>query len=341
MRILLLISLFFTSQAFGQADPGNGSTGPCTGATITSGLAVYNCSTLTISPGVYNFPASPAPVVRVKVQGAVSIAAGVTLNLSGEDGVADATEAQPGGLGGAGADDGGGNIAGPTDPAAGGATQGGSSITCGGGGGGGGFTNLGDGGTLCIGSAGGTGGATHNINILFRGGFGGAPGGLGEFFNPFETGTGGGGGGAIWISAGGDININGSIDVSGGNGGPGLSDSGGGGGGSGGAIRIQSLGAIVNNAIFNISGGTGGPGQDAGARGGNGSVGVFQFEDADNVVYGTGTGATLFPGDSFNSSISCGAVKMKDDQNLLFQMMIGFALIILISRIRGRFRHSV
>ncbi len=343
MRIFLLFSLLISAQVFGQADPGDGTTGPCTGATITSGLAVYNCTTLTISAGTYNFPPSPAPVVRVKVQGAVTIASGVVLNLSGEDGVADATENQAGALGGAGADDGGGNIAGPTDPAAGGATQGGSSISCGGGGGGGGFTDVGDNGSLCVGSAGGTGGATHDISVLFRGGFGGAPGGLGEFFNPFETGTGGGGGGAIWISAGGDITMNGSIDVSGGKGGPGISDSGGGGGGSGGAIRIQSLGSITNNAIFNFAGGTGGAGDAPGARGGDGSVGVYEFEDADNVIQGVGTGAIGNGADSsetFHSSISCGAVKMKDDQDLLFQMAFGFGLIVLISRIRGRFRRS-
>lgn len=360
------LSLLFSFEVFGQADPGDGSSGPCTGTTITSGLAVYNCTTLTITAGTYNFPRNPGPpvppdpgypdpsyptppasqipVVRVKVQGIVRIDSGVVLNLSGEDGVSDTSETKPGGKGGPGADDGGGNYsATPENAPSGGATQGASSVTCGGGGGGGGFLNTGNGGSSCVGSPGGNGGNTYNINGLFRGGFGGATGGLGEFFSPAEVGTGGGGGGAIWISAGGDITINGVIDVSGGDGGAGLSDGGGGGGGSGGAIRIQSLGDIVNNATFNLAGGTGGAGEDAGARGGDGSIGLYQFEDADNVVYGTGTGATAFPGSSetFNSSISCGAVKMKDENNFVFQILLGFSLIALISRIRGQFRRSV
>lgn len=342
MRIFLFLALLSSANAFGQADPGTGADGACTGTTITGGAVEYNCTSLTITAGTYNFPASPAPVVRVKVQGDVVINSGVVLNLSGADGVPDATEAQPGALGGAGAEDGGGNSAGPQDAPSGNALQGTSSITCGGGGGGGGFVNNGSNGSNCVGSPGGNGGDDYDITVLFRGGFGGAAGGLGEFFNPFETATGGGGGGAIWISAGGNITLNGTIDVSGGAGGAGISDSGGGGGGSGGAIRIQSLGDIVNNATFNIAGGSGGAGDDQGARGGDGSVGLYQFEDADNVVYGTGTGATAFPGssESFSSSISCGAVKMKDDQHL-FQMIAGFMLVVLVSRILGRYRRSV
>ena len=338
------------TNAFGQADPGNGSDGACTGATITTGAAEYNCTTLIITAGTYNFPRNPlppvpqTPMVRVKVQGEVRIDPGVILNLSGENGVPDATETQPGAAGGPGADDGGGNSAGPQDAPTGNALQGTSSVTCGGGGGGGGFATVGGNGSDCIGSPGGNGGDAYDISILFRGGFGGAAGGLGEFFNPFQTATGGGGGGAIWISAGGNITLNGAINVSGGNGGVGISDSGGGGGGSGGAIRIQSLGEIVNNATFNLAGGTGGPGNGDGARGGDGSVGIYQFVDADNVVYGTGTGATAFPGissstQSFTSSISCGSVAMKNNQNL-FQMIVGFILVVLISRIPGRFRRS-
>lgn len=341
MRILFFLLSFTSLSVFAQVDPGTGADGACTGATITGGAAVYNCATLTISAGNYNFPQNPAPIVRVKVQGDVTIASGVTLDLSGDDGVSDTTEAQPGAFAGAGGEDGGGNNAGPEDAPTGGALQGVSNAACGGGGGGGGFTNVGSAGATC-GFGGGAGGNFHDITILFRGGFGGGAGGLGDFGAPLSTGTGGGGGGALWISAGGNITINGSIDVSGGNGGNGLVKSGGGGGGSGGAIRIQSSGDIVNNAVFNIAGGSGGNGHTTGARGGNGSVGVFQFEDADNVVFGTGTGATAFPGssESFNSSITCGAVKMKDDQHL-FQMIAGFMLVILISKILGRNRRLV
>lgn len=327
-----------------QVDPGTGADGACTGATITGGAAVYNCSTLNITAGTYNFPASPAPTVRVKVQGDVVIDSGVILNLSGEDGVPDSTETQNGALGGAGAEDGGGNLTGAQDAAntPNGGSKGVGTITCGGGGGGGGFTNNANNGSSCAGGAGGAGGTLYDITLGFRGGFGGGAGGEGDFGSPLKTGTGGGGGGAIWISAGGDITINGTINVSGGDGGAGVLKSGGGGGGSGGAIRVQSLGDVVNNATFNIAGGSGGLGHTAGARGSDGSVGLFQFEDADNVVYGTGTGARAFPGSSetFNSSITCGAVKMKDDQHL-FQMIAGFMFVILISRILARYRRSV
>ena len=346
MRIFFILPIIFPLLAWGQADPGDGSTGPCTGATISGGAAVYNCSTLTITAGTYNFPASPAPVVRVKVQGDVSIASGVVLNLSGADGVSDTTEAQPGALGGAGGEDGGGNVAGPQDAQStpNGGAQGASDATvCGGGGGGGGFSAVAPNGSNCSASAGGAGGLFYNITILFRGGFGGGAGGLGDFGFPLSTGTGGGGGGAIWISAGGNIVNNGDIDVTGGNGGTGLVKSGGGGGGSGGAIRIQALGDITNNGTFFTAGGTGGPGNATGGRGGNGAVGLYQFEDADNVVQGVGTGAIgLGGGDSetLHSSISCGMVKVKDE-NLVFQMMAGFMLMVLISRIRGLIRRSV
>lgn len=348
MRIFPFLLLFLPLTVWSQADPGDGSSGACTGNTITGGAAVYNCTTLTITSGVYNFPANPAPVVRVKVQGNVTIASGVTLNLSGADGLPDATEAQPGALAGPGGEDGGGNNAGPEDaPGTNGGLQGISDAvpTCGGGGGGGGFATAGSAGSPCSGSGlGGAAGAFYDINILFRGGFGGGAGGLGEFGNPLETGTGGGGGGAIWISAGGDITMNGSIDVSGGKGGNGISASGGGGGGSGGAIRIQALGEIVNNANFDLSGGIGGSGNPPGARGGNGAAGIYQFEDADNVIQGVGTGAvgsgSSVTSETLHSSITCGSVKMKGE-NQAFTMMMGFLLAVILVRIRGRFRRSV
>ncbi|MES2529151.1 MAG: hypothetical protein V4598_18840 [Bdellovibrionota bacterium] len=338
MRIFFILPLILLStRAWSQA---------CTGATIIAGVAgnVYNCTTLNISPGTYNFPAN-ADFVRVIVTGDVVIASGVILNLRGANGVSDTTETQAGGAGGPGAGEGGGNLTGPQDAqdTPNGGAFGGSDPVCGGGGGGGGFSTAAQAGTPCANSAGGAGGLFYDITIAFRGGFGGAAGGLGDFGAPLSTATGGGGGGAIWISAGGNFTNNGSINVRGGNGGNGIVKSGGGGGGSGGAIRLEATGQLINNGIFTLNGGTGGPGNAPGARGGNGAAGLYELIDLDNVIEGTGTGAVGLSGgneETFRSSISCGAVKMKDE-NLFFQMMAGFMLVVLISRIRGLIRRSI
>lgn len=338
MRIFLVFPfILFSAKVWAQA---------CTGATITAGVPgnTYNCTTLIITAGTYNFPANAA-VVRVIVTGDVTIDSGVVLNLKGEDGVSDITENQPGGVGGPGATDGGGNVAGPQDAADtpnGGAQGVSDAAICGGGGGGGGFAAAAANGASCSASAGGAGGSFYDINILFRGGFGGGAGGLGDFGFPLSTGTGGGGGGAIWISAA-NITNNGNIDVRGGAGGTGIVKSGGGGGGSGGAIRLQATGDIINNGTFLLSGGTGGPGNATGGRGSNGASGIYEMDDADDVIQGVGTGAIGLSGgdtETFRSSISCGAVKMKNDQ-MLFQMMAGFMLIVLISKIRALVRRSV
>ncbi len=338
MRIFLVLPfILFSAKVWSQA---------CTGATIIAGIPgnTYNCATLNISAGTYNFPANAA-FVRVIVTGDVTIDSGVVLNLEGADGVPDTTEAQPGGVGGPGATDGGGNVAGPQDAAdtPNGGAQGGSDPVCGGGGGGGGFVTNAEAGTPCANSAGGVAGLLYDITNGFRGGFGGAAGGLGDFGFPLSTATGGGGGGAIWISSGGDFINNGNINVSGGNGAVGIVKSGGGGGGSGGAIRLTATGQLINNGIFTLNGGTGGAGNAAGARGGDGADGLFELIDADNVIAGVGTGAIGLSGadtETFRSSISCGAVKNKNNEQMLFQMMTGFMLIVLISKIRALVRRS-
>jgi hypothetical protein len=337
MRIIFFFFLFIPFRAWSQA---------CTGATITGGVAgnTYNCTTLTISAGSYTFPAN-ADYVRVIVTGDVIIESGVTLILKGGDGVSsDGTASDPGGVAGPGGSDGGDNplFTGPQSaPGASGGAKGTDDAACGGGGGGGGFSVAGTNGSPCGSVTGGTGGPLYNIAVLFRGGFGGGAGGNGDSAGDLETGTGGGAGGGIWISAGGDITLNGVIDVRGGKGGNGQVRSGGGGGGSGGAIKFQATGEIINNATFLLSGGAGGNGSVPGGNGGAGADGIYIFEDADNIVYGTGTGATAFPGSSetFHSAISCGAVKMNDD-HMFFQVIVGFFAVIFISRIRGRFRRS-
>jgi hypothetical protein len=196
-----------------------------------------------------------------------------------------------------------------------------------------------------VGIAGGVGGTQYlNLATVFRGGFGGGSGGSTAVGFPITSATGGGGGGAIWISAGGDITINGNIDVRGGRGGDGdaASNAGGGGGGSGGAIRIQALGEVVNNGTFLLGGGAGGNGDGGGKSGGAGAAGLYEFEDVDNVIHGTGTGAVgnaAGAGENFKSSITCGVVKNKQDHQM-YQVIVGFMVVILISRIRGRYRRS-
>ena len=337
MRIFVIIPLIiFPVKAWSQS---------CTGGTITTGVPgnTYNCTTLNISAGTYNFPAN-ADVVRVIVTGDVVIDSGVVLDLKGADGVSDTTETQPGGVGGPGASGGGGNNFGPEDAdnlPNGGERGTDDDIICAGGGGGGGFATAGNDGSACSVPNGGSGGLFYDINLLFRGGFGGGAGGFGDLGTPISIATGGGGGGALWISAN-NITNNGNIDVRGGSGGTGIAKSDGGGGGSGGMVRFQATGDIINNGTFLISGGAGGPGDATGTRGGNGSIGRFEMTDSDNIIAGAGTGAIGNGSDeeSFSSSISCGALKMKNDQNV-FQMIAGFMLIILISKIRGRVRRSI
>ena len=63
MRIFLFLALLSSANVFGQADPGTGADGACTGATITGGAIEYNCTTLTITAGTYNFLRNPSPPV--------------------------------------------------------------------------------------------------------------------------------------------------------------------------------------------------------------------------------------------------------------------------------------
>lgn len=324
--------------------------GACDQVTITTGDLDFQCDTLTIGPGTHVIPAgAPGQVLRIDVLGDVNISSGAVIVLSGGNGSA-ASGNTPGGVAGPGGSDGGDNTAGgpndaPDTPN--GGFQGSSdSSVCGAGGGGGGFANAGSPGTACT-LAGGLGGDAYLLlSTVFRGGYGGGAGGSASNALPITSATGGGGGGSIWITANGNITINGNIDVRGGNGGSAAvtTNAGGGGGGSGGAIRITSLSQLVNNGTFYFSGGNGGNGDGAGRNGGNGSAGIYELQDADGIIYGSGTGATAqtipMTADSLHSSISCGTVSAKE-KNLFFQVMMGFFLVILLSKIRGQSRRSV
>lgn len=354
MRIFFLSALL-ALPAFAQVRPD----GFCDETTITNpaGDLVYDCDTLTIGAGTHVVPnAAPPQYLDITVAGDVTIASGAVIVLKGGNGTS-ASDATPGGAAGPGGYDGADNTNfgpndAPEDPAPdnGGGDQGASdaAAVCGGGGGGGGFSVAGTAGNSCVNSAGGAGGSAYvNLATAFRGGFGGGAGGSADLGSPIRSATGGGGGGAIRINASGNVTINGNIDVRGGNGGSAAAGSkaGGGGGGSGGAIRIIAGGDLINNGTFLLSGGSGGSGAAPGANGGGGSAGLYDLQDSDNVIYGTGTGANginplaTSSTESLHSSISCGSVKMKNEPQI-FQMIIGFMLMLGLSRIRGRFRRS-
>lgn len=351
MRYSLLASLLMSVSAFAQLDVGNGVTA-CTHLTpgFTAG-GNFECATLTIPVGATFTFNSGAQALVIKVKGLVTIDG--VFDVKGVDG------SNQGALsgaslvrGGPGAGDGGNDDGSsaqndafdyqyPTSLSRGGASQG--SGICGSGGGGGGFFQSEAPPALCGGAVppGIPGQAVSSgefdfTTALFRGGFGGGPGG----YNSTTYGTGGGGGGGIRIIAGGDIIINatGMIDARGGSGGSGGNvDGGGGGAGSGGAIWLQSLGNIINDGSLDTDGGTGGtitaPG--TGSAGGNGSMGFIRLEDLDGVIGGTGSTVgdiSQFPvnlgggGNSLSSSIACGKVSEKNNQTMLLQILAGFLL---------------
>jgi len=86
-----------------------------------------------------------------------------------------------------------------------------------------------------------------------------------------SPGGGGAGGGAVYLIAGSDIGLTGSINASGAAGGGGPSEGGGGGGGSGGMIGLDAPSIIINGAVF-ANGGGGGEG--GGAAAGNDGANV-------------------------------------------------------------------
>ena len=129
------------------------------------------------------------------------------------------------------------------------------------------------------------------------GGSSGFPDFLDEWFDHSGA-AGGGGGGAIEVTAGRAINLNGSINASGGAGGSSLNQqmtAGSfampGGGGSGGSIRLRAPEVLVAaSATLNASGGAGGVASWSNfamgvlTEGGDGSPGLIRVEDADNVI---------------------------------------------------------
>ena len=85
------------------------------------------------------------------------------------------------------------------------------------------------------------------------------------------------GGGALWIFAGQQLMITGTVEANGGGGEGGSASAvgGGGGGGSGGLIGLESPSIVVTGAMLAANGGGGGGGSVAGFAGGNGNDGAF------------------------------------------------------------------
>lgn len=172
--------------------------------------------------------------------------------------------------------------------------------------------------------------------------FAGAGGGTGEAgcdmtgnFTTGPAGAGGGGGGGIRIIAAGEITVNGTIDVSGGNGSSGTGLAGGGGGGSGGFIILQSDSKIHFNKTFYALAGKGGKNFSLSVEegdGGAGAPGFIMLQDQSGTRTFDGfvdPPAPLSPSkQSLNSDISCGTIAKSEEShsNALMLMAIGFLL---------------
>lgn len=336
----LILALLLVSHSALAIDVGDGTDGACnvTGGAdtqITSARKYYQCTSLDLDgnldefSGNYPSGAGGAPLI-IKVQGNVTVASSVTINLSGADGMAGdiATGVKPGGDGGAGGNKG-GNSPGVGVDGLNGSGEGGGfagvyiipfgTSSYGSGGGGGSYQtkaiNQGidgdDGGGPGAPNSGGLNGVVFGsestFDSSFIGGSGGASGG-GSLDNgtPYSGSTGGGGGGALRIIAGGNITVNGSIISKGGNGGgegsvtlpapiPGTPFSAGGGGGSGGAIWLQAGGTltVAASGVITALGGQKGD-NDLMIAGGDGGEGRIRL-DSGNGAIDIMPGATVSP----------------------------------------------
>lgn len=322
MKYVLTLFLLCPSALL-AIDSGDGSDGVCniTGGVdtqITSARRTYQCSSLNIDANLNDFKgggaASNGSPLIIKVQGNVTIAAGVTVDFSGANGGDGSTASTvTGGSAGAGGFAGGSSTAGNGSNGNGsGAGTGGTLApksgppsSYGGGGGGGSYKTVsatqpldGDdnGSSIPAGANGSVYGVESAFDSSFVGGSGGAAGGSGtdSGSTPWFGSAGGGGGGALRIIAGGDITVDGTIVSNGGNGGGSgaTTSSGGGGGASGGAVWLQAGGDLTVSASGSITatGGTGGQ-NDSGFAGfgGDGGDGRIRLDDADGVVTITGT----------------------------------------------------
>ena len=324
----------------------------CDESDITAGANLNTCTSLTVNGPAINLTGSSGGKIQItNITGNVEI--NTSIILDGNNGTSDIGNGS-GALGGPGAGDGGGISFGTTEDASIDDGFGGrqtvaadgktfvSDTPCASGGGGGGFAVAGSPGVKCPTSSSPNNGGSSSSGLFaftlaqFRGGFGG---GGAAYGNASTIGTGGGGGGAIYIQATGIIKIANGVVISarGGNGGNNTTDGGGGGAGSGGAVWLVSATGINNKGSIDTRGGTGGRNNSTGAHGGNGSPGRYRLEVSGAVTEGTG----LFNGKSkLKSDISCGIISKPEtkNQNLIFQIMIGFIFAFSFKGLRTLFR---
>jgi hypothetical protein len=162
----------------------------------------------------------------------------------------------------------------------------------GGGGAGGSFSSFGGMGGNGATGTGGKAGATHALPATLRGGCAGQPGAAGSAAES----RGGAGGGAVYVVAGAQVAIRGTINASGAGGGGGAqSKGGGGGGGSGGMIALWSP-TIENMGVLMANGGGGGGGADNGASGNPGADPTSALQAAIGGFGGSASSCSAAPG---------------------------------------------
>lgn len=359
-----ILALFLLSQSAFAIDVGDGSDGPCNitggGPTqITSARRTYQCTTLNIDANLNDFSGSSVPgsngnPVVIKVQGNVTVAFGVTIDLSGQAGdKGNLGAVVNGGRAGAGGGAGGnstatiGNNGNGSRPGSGGnfapRSGGVGASAYGGGGGGGSYQTTGtapvdgeDNGTpISAGVNGLTFGPESAFDSSFSGGSGGAAGGSGvdNTAQLWYGSSGGGAGGALRIIAGGNIVVDGNIFSDGGAGGGDgtVTSSGGGGGGSGGAIWLQAGGnlTISATATLHTNGGAGGTNDGFNGAGGAGGIGRIRLDDGNGSITNLGSVSpapyttTFIPSPlvtgtdamrSYTSTVSCASVALNDHE---------------------------
>lgn len=190
-----------------------------------------------------------------------------------------------------------------------------------------------------IGAAGGTVTADSIFNGTLRGGVGGGAGGD-STGSVFGAGGGGGSAIQIIAGGDINIQAGATLSAKGGNGGDGAPDGGGGGAGSGGVVWLQSLGNINIAGSIDVTGGIG-VDTGTGGIGGNGGDGFIRLDDLDGVITGGGTfpGAitnALGSGASsaLKSDISCGTVKPSEERDTMFlQLIMAFIAVEIFARI--------
>ena len=287
-----------------------------------------------------------------------SIVISANIILDGAQGSTASTANENGGLAGPGASNGGSVLTSTPTPGGLGDPQDGEegtddpAVCASGAGGGGGQFAAGTQGGKCIINSSGTLGSVVGGNgglivpPSFIGGYGGGAGG--KHASSFDVGTGGGGGGAIRITANvGTITIANGVRISarGGKGGNSIGIGGAGGGGGGGFVHLISPSTIINNGIFDLRGGDAGLNTSVsfphGGIGGSGGNGKFILEVAGIQTPGSGlqdfsTAIPTSSTSSLKSDISCGTVAKKNNDSMMFQMIVGFMLVVLLSKFKKR-----